>query len=139
MGAYLTKPKTDKYSSDESNDTIICGSSSMQGWRQTQEVSIQSGLAISFMRLGPKACFIQVEYAPGQVNGAFSTFWHFASLVNSFIFRSCNEHSHFYLHQLLDYLQFQPSHVLSTTFNSFHTFGLLHITNLYLNTVFQYM
>ncbi|KAL0272896.1 UNVERIFIED_CONTAM: hypothetical protein PYX00_005714 [Menopon gallinae] len=37
MGAYLTKPKTDKYSSDESNDTIICGSSSMQGWRQTQE------------------------------------------------------------------------------------------------------
>lgn len=39
MGAYLSQPITDKFSSDESNDIIICGASSMQGWRKTQEVS----------------------------------------------------------------------------------------------------
>lgn len=38
MGAYLTKPKTEKISSDESNDYLICGASAMQGWRQSQEV-----------------------------------------------------------------------------------------------------
>lgn len=40
MGAYLTKPKTEKISSDESNDYLICGASAMQGWRQNQEVTI---------------------------------------------------------------------------------------------------
>ncbi|XP_058122102.1 probable protein phosphatase CG10417 [Anopheles ziemanni] len=37
MGAYLSEPQTKKDSSDESNDYLICGSSSMQGWRVSQE------------------------------------------------------------------------------------------------------
>ncbi|KAB7507124.1 putative protein phosphatase [Armadillidium nasatum] len=37
MGAYLSKPVTDKVSSDEHNEILICGASSMQGWRIYQE------------------------------------------------------------------------------------------------------
>ncbi|XP_017471075.1 PREDICTED: probable protein phosphatase CG10417 isoform X1 [Rhagoletis zephyria] len=37
MGAYLSEPKTDKVSSDESNDILTVGASSMQGWRNNQE------------------------------------------------------------------------------------------------------
>ncbi|KAJ9591377.1 hypothetical protein L9F63_002082, partial [Diploptera punctata] len=37
MGAYLSEPITDKESSDEIGDRLICGASSMQGWRKTQE------------------------------------------------------------------------------------------------------
>ena len=39
MGAYLSEPVTDKESTDEIGDRLICGASSMQGWRKTQEVS----------------------------------------------------------------------------------------------------
>lgn len=38
MGAYLSEPKTDKVSTDESNDILTVGASSMQGWRNNQEV-----------------------------------------------------------------------------------------------------
>ncbi|CAH0720963.1 unnamed protein product, partial [Brenthis ino] len=37
MGAYLSEPVTEKMSSDEVNDKIECGASSMQGWRVNQE------------------------------------------------------------------------------------------------------
>lgn len=37
MGAYLSEPLTTKDSNDESNEFVISGSSSMQGWRITQE------------------------------------------------------------------------------------------------------
>lgn len=42
MGAYLSEPVTEKISSDEANDKLECGSSSMQGWRVNQEVGIVS-------------------------------------------------------------------------------------------------
>lgn len=38
MGTYLSKPVTDKISQDMENDRILCGASSMQGWRESQEV-----------------------------------------------------------------------------------------------------
>ncbi|XP_053625016.1 uncharacterized protein LOC128683413 [Plodia interpunctella] len=37
MGAYLSEPVTEKVSSDESNEKLECGASSMQGWRVNQE------------------------------------------------------------------------------------------------------
>ncbi|CAH1721614.1 unnamed protein product [Aphis gossypii] len=37
MGTYLSKPVTDKESHDTDNDWLSCGSSSMQGWRESQE------------------------------------------------------------------------------------------------------
>uniref|UniRef100_A0A6P7GGT6 protein-serine/threonine phosphatase n=1 Tax=Diabrotica virgifera virgifera TaxID=50390 RepID=A0A6P7GGT6_DIAVI len=37
MGSYLSEPVTNKVSTDESNDKLSCGASSMQGWRVTQE------------------------------------------------------------------------------------------------------
>ncbi|KAG7307585.1 hypothetical protein JYU34_007807 [Plutella xylostella] len=37
MGAYLSEPVTEKVSSDEANDKLECGASSMQGWRVNQE------------------------------------------------------------------------------------------------------
>uniref|UniRef100_A0A182QVX4 protein-serine/threonine phosphatase n=1 Tax=Anopheles farauti TaxID=69004 RepID=A0A182QVX4_9DIPT len=37
MGAYLSEPLTTKDSSDESNEYLLSGSSSMQGWRISQE------------------------------------------------------------------------------------------------------
>ncbi|XP_050522093.1 probable protein phosphatase 2C 6 [Daktulosphaira vitifoliae] len=37
MGTYLSKPKTDKESKDYENSSLICGASSMQGWRESQE------------------------------------------------------------------------------------------------------
>uniref|UniRef100_A0A6B2EFN6 protein-serine/threonine phosphatase n=1 Tax=Phlebotomus kandelakii TaxID=1109342 RepID=A0A6B2EFN6_9DIPT len=37
MGAYLSEPITEKNSSDEVNELLACGSSSMQGWRINQE------------------------------------------------------------------------------------------------------
>jgi protein phosphatase 1G len=37
MGSYLSEPVTDKQSTDESNDELICGASAMQGWRLSQE------------------------------------------------------------------------------------------------------
>lgn len=39
MGSYLSEPITEKVSSDSSNDRLICGTSSMQGWRVSQEVN----------------------------------------------------------------------------------------------------
>lgn len=39
MGAYLDKPYTEKESTDEINDSLSCGASSMQGWRSSQEVN----------------------------------------------------------------------------------------------------
>ncbi|XP_045445439.1 probable protein phosphatase 2C 11 [Melitaea cinxia] len=39
MGAYLSEPVTEKMSSDEVNDKLECGASSMQGWRVNQEDS----------------------------------------------------------------------------------------------------
>lgn len=39
MGAYLSEPVTEKVSSDEANDKLECGASSMQGWRVNQEVN----------------------------------------------------------------------------------------------------
>ncbi len=38
MGAYLSEPLTDKISEDCRDDKLIVGSSSMQGWRVSQEV-----------------------------------------------------------------------------------------------------
>lgn len=40
MGAYLSDPKTDKSSSEEENEFLKFGASSMQGWRINQEVFI---------------------------------------------------------------------------------------------------
>lgn len=37
MGLYLSHPKTDKVCTDESNELIAVGASSMQGWRLSQE------------------------------------------------------------------------------------------------------
>uniref|UniRef100_A0A1A9X4D4 protein-serine/threonine phosphatase n=1 Tax=Glossina brevipalpis TaxID=37001 RepID=A0A1A9X4D4_9MUSC len=37
MGAYLSQPKTEKESTDESNDYLVVGACSMQGWRNSQE------------------------------------------------------------------------------------------------------
>lgn len=39
LGAYLSHPITEKHSSNEENSKMIYGVSSMQGWRETQEVS----------------------------------------------------------------------------------------------------
>jgi len=38
MGAYLNKPVTDKESEDMENEVLVCGASTMQGWRDGQEV-----------------------------------------------------------------------------------------------------
>lgn len=38
MGAYLSVPITEKLSTDETNEFLACGASSMQGWRMSQEV-----------------------------------------------------------------------------------------------------
>jgi len=38
MGTYLDNPVTDKVSEDMEDDTLVCGVSSMQGWRVRQEV-----------------------------------------------------------------------------------------------------
>lgn len=40
MGAYLSEPVTEKVSSDEANEKLECGASSMQGWRVNQEVKL---------------------------------------------------------------------------------------------------
>lgn len=40
MGTYLSKPITDKESHDTDNGWLSCGSSSMQGWRESQEVKL---------------------------------------------------------------------------------------------------
>lgn len=37
MGSYLSEPVTEKISSDEENDKLLSGASSMQGWRISQE------------------------------------------------------------------------------------------------------
>lgn len=37
MGSYLSEPITDKVSTDDSNDKLAYGASSMQGWRVSQE------------------------------------------------------------------------------------------------------
>ncbi|CAH0556145.1 unnamed protein product [Brassicogethes aeneus] len=37
MGSYLSEPLCEKISSDEINDKLKCGASSMQGWRVSQE------------------------------------------------------------------------------------------------------
>ncbi|XP_033251356.1 probable protein phosphatase CG10417 [Drosophila miranda] len=37
MGAYLSHPKTEKSSTNELNDLLVVGASSMQGWRNSQE------------------------------------------------------------------------------------------------------
>lgn len=39
--AYMDKPDTEKHSTDESNEKLNCGTSFMQGWRETQEVTKQ--------------------------------------------------------------------------------------------------
>ncbi|CAH2073714.1 unnamed protein product, partial [Iphiclides podalirius] len=39
MGAYLSEPVTEKMSTDEANEKLECGASSMQGWRVNQEDS----------------------------------------------------------------------------------------------------
>lgn len=49
MGAYLSEPVTEKVSSDESNEKLECGASSMQGWRVNQEVPIFVSLLIIYM------------------------------------------------------------------------------------------
>lgn len=49
MGAYLTTPKTDKISTDELNDYLIVGASSMQGWRNSQEVCLIHGIVAEFI------------------------------------------------------------------------------------------
>lgn len=38
MGSYLSEPITKKVSIDEENDKLAYGASSMQGWRESQEV-----------------------------------------------------------------------------------------------------
>ncbi|XP_055838068.1 probable protein phosphatase CG10417 [Episyrphus balteatus] len=37
MGAYLSEPKVEKFSTDEMSDFLSVGASSMQGWRNSQE------------------------------------------------------------------------------------------------------
>lgn len=37
--SYLPEPVTEKVSSNKSNDKMICGITSMQGWSEIQEVS----------------------------------------------------------------------------------------------------
>ncbi|CAB0036730.1 unnamed protein product [Trichogramma brassicae] len=43
MGAYLSEPIVDKESTDESSGNLVCGASSMQGWRIHQEPGFDSG------------------------------------------------------------------------------------------------
>lgn len=40
MGGYLSEPIKTKDSSDFDGERLICGASSMQGWRSSQEVSL---------------------------------------------------------------------------------------------------
>jgi len=40
MGTYLDNPITEKVSEDMEDDTLVCGVSSMQGWRIRQEVML---------------------------------------------------------------------------------------------------
>lgn len=42
MGAFRSKPIVDKVSQDEENDKLRCASSTMQGWRVTQEVGFSN-------------------------------------------------------------------------------------------------
>ena len=44
MGAYLSEPITNKETQLEENDELRVASSSMQGWRVSQEVSLYSFL-----------------------------------------------------------------------------------------------
>lgn len=46
MGAYLSHPIIEKLSSDEKDDRLKCGASSMQGWRVSQEVSTVATLKL---------------------------------------------------------------------------------------------
>jgi hypothetical protein len=39
MGSYLSKPVTTAHSQDLENHRLECGASSMQGWRESQEVN----------------------------------------------------------------------------------------------------
>lgn len=61
---YLPEPETEKVSSDEANDKLICGASSMQGWRRNQEVSgrifrsITRQMCRCFERLLHYVCFL---------------------------------------------------------------------------------
>lgn len=52
MGSYLSEPVTEKVSGDDENDKLICGHSSMQGWRISQEViKISNKISISPMHI----------------------------------------------------------------------------------------
>lgn len=48
MGAYLSEPITEKVSTDEVGRRVICGASSMQGWRVTQEVRFKVACDYNF-------------------------------------------------------------------------------------------
>ena len=48
MGAYLSEPVLEKHSEDGQNESLGYGSSSMQGWRVSQEVHTSLLLAPSF-------------------------------------------------------------------------------------------
>ena len=45
MGAYLSEPVLEKHSEDGDSDYLSFGSSSMQGWRVSQEVGSTPQLA----------------------------------------------------------------------------------------------
>lgn len=79
MGAYLPKPKTEKISSDESNDYLICGASAMQGWRQSQEVN-----EINNSEIRKTAIFFSFEICAVRAQlFSFSIFNNFRALCNS--------------------------------------------------------
>jgi len=59
MGTYLDNPVTEKVSEDMENDTLVCGVSSMQGWRVRQEVILYNTAQYLYIRIN---YYILFEY-----------------------------------------------------------------------------
>lgn len=70
MGSYLRKPVTDKESEDAENEKMACGASSMQGWREFQEVRTHARYALPVGDVTPAvAGFPSIETRPVVLPG----------------------------------------------------------------------
>lgn len=84
MGAYLSAPVTDKFSSDVANELMSVGSSSMQGWRRSQEVSLFyfPHLPLSLGRELAKEATTKTSLAMWARFGAINCFCFFCIFAN---------------------------------------------------------
>ena len=61
MGAYLSEPVLEKHSEDGDAEFLSFGSSSMQGWRVSQEVLISFLNVVLFSALCPRVSNSQIH------------------------------------------------------------------------------